>query len=122
MYVDVQAGSGGGGGGGGETRAAINRIVPLPSLADQGGIDFDNRRLTLYYDNNLIPDAPSSETVKGRFLCVSGGTAPINVPINASERVVVNIPQNACAASLHLDELPANVARGSLSALVEYSD
>jgi hypothetical protein len=125
LYVDLQAGSGGGGGGGGGGGAPVNRIIPLPSLAEQGGIDFDRRRLTLYYDDNLIPNAQPSLTVTGRFLCVGGGAAAINVPINAGQRAVVNIPQDACAASLHVDPPPAGPplqVRGPLSALVGYSD
>jgi hypothetical protein len=120
LYVDLQAGIGGGGGGGGGAGAAINRIVPLPRSSNQDEIDFHHRRLTLYYDNNLITGAPSSVTVTGRFFGVSA--SPINVTVNAGECHVVEIPRQACAASLHVDPLPAPGVRGPLSALVEYSN
>ena len=118
LYIDLQSGSGGGVGGGGG--GPINRIVPLPRSSNHDEISFDHRRLTLYYDNNLVTGAPSSVTVIGRFF--GGAASPINVTINAGECHVVEIPHEACAASLHVDALPPpGGARGPLSALVEYS-
>jgi len=112
LYVDQQAGTG--------PNAPIDRIVPLPHLSQGHGIDFRNRRLTLSYDNNLIPNAPATVTVTGRFLPAPG--SPINVTVNAGECQVVDVPPEACAASLHVNPAQPGTARGPLTALVEYSD
>jgi hypothetical protein len=110
LYVDQQAGGG--------PNAPIDRIVPLPHLGGDNGIDFDRRRLTLSYDN-LPAGAPNSVHVTGRFL--GGGGAQIDLTIQAGECHVVDAPREACAAALRVDPAPAGSVRGPLSALVEYS-
>ena len=114
LYVDQQAGGG--------PNQAIDRIIPLPRVAGDHDDDepkFDHRRLTLAYDN-LPPTALNSINVTGRFLGVAG--APINVTINAGQCLVLDVPRDACAAALHVNQPPAGSLRGPLSALVEYSD
>src|SRR5690242_8308265 len=111
LFVDQQAG--------GRPNQPIDRIVPLPHLGGHNGIEFDRRRLTLSYDNPQ-PTALSSLTVTGRFLGVAG--SQINVTINVGECQVLDVPRDACAAALHVDQPPAGNVRGPLSALVEYSD
>jgi hypothetical protein len=112
LYVDQQAGGG--------PNQPIDRIVPLPHLGGgQTGIVFNHRRLTLSYDNPQ-PTALGTLTVTGRFL--GGAGTPINVTINAGQCHVLDIPRDACAAALHVDQPPAGNVRGPLSALVEYSD
>jgi hypothetical protein len=113
LYIDQQAGQGG--------NAPITRIVPLPPLANQDGIQFDHRRLTLSYDNlptivNANP--PPFVVVTGRFLPISLNI-PINVTLTAGECRVVEVPTGACAASFEVD--PTNPPHGPISALVEYN-
>lgn len=110
LYVDQQAGGG--------NNAPIYRIVPLPRISHDGGIHFDQRRLTLIYDD-LPPASLPSLNVTGRFL--GGATAPINVTVVAGECHLVDIPTNACAASLFVNSPTPGKVRGPLTALVEYN-
>lgn len=112
LYVDQQAGGG--------PSQPIDRIVPLPHHGDDDdGISFEERRLTLAYDNIPVTALPNL-TVTGRFLGVAGAT--INLTLTAGQCQVVTIPRQACAVALHVDPPPAGNVRGPLSALVEYSD
>jgi hypothetical protein len=100
--------------------AATDRLVPLPRLGlGNDPLEFDQRRLTLLYDN-LPATSPNSVTVTGRFLGVALGT--INVTINAGGYVELDVPRDACAAALHVDAPAANTVIGPLSALVEHKD
>jgi hypothetical protein len=89
-------------------------------------LEFDQRRLTLSYDNatNLPAgfSSPSSVNVTGRFLGVPPALAPINVTINAGLCLELDVPRDACAATLHVNEPGAFIVIGPLSALVEYKD
>jgi hypothetical protein len=106
LYIDQQPVQGPGG--------ASHRIVPLPLLSNQDEIHFDYRRLTLSYDG-----PPSTVNVTGRFL-PSSLNVPINVTLTAGQCHVVDIPREACAASLTVN--PGNSPwHGPVSALVEYN-
>lgn len=110
LYLDQSAGGG--------PNAPVDRVVLLPRLGD-GQLEFDRRRVTVVYDN-LPAGAPNAVTVTGRFLGGTGG--PINVTINAGQCLVLDVPHDACAATLHVNPPPAGTARGLLSVLVEYKD
>src|SRR3954452_24321215 len=120
LYVDQQAGSGGGGGGGGGQNQPIDRVVPLPRLGN-GHLEFDDRRLTLSYDNVPSATAVNPLPVTGRFLGTAAAS-PISVTVTGGQCLVLQVPRDACAAALHLDPAPTGRVRGPLSALVEYRD
>jgi len=119
LYVDLPAGSGGGAVPGGAANQPIDRVIPLPRLGN-GHLEFDDRRLTLSYDNVPVGNAVNPLHVTGHFL----GTAapsPIDVNVNGGHCLVLEVPRDACAASLHVEPVAGKV-RGPLSALVEYRD
>jgi hypothetical protein len=109
LYVDQSAGGG--------PNAHINRVVPLP--VSSGDIRFGDRRLTLYYDNQL-PGAMPSVSVDMRFLGTGSATS---IQLNAGDCQPIDVPREACAVSLHVDPAPATppgTTRGAISALVEF--
>jgi hypothetical protein len=109
LYVDQSAGGG--------PNAHINRVVPLP--VSSGDIRFGDRRLTLYYDDQL-PGAMPSVVVDVRFL---GAGSATTINLNAGDCQPIEIPREACAASLHVDPAPTTPpgsTRGAISALVEF--
>ena len=110
LYIDQSAGGG--------PNAAINRVVPLPvTSGGNDDIPFRARALTLYYDDQP-PATMSTITVTVRFLGTGGGTT---IDLNAGDCRPVDVPPEACAASLQVDPPAAGAVRGALSALVEYA-
>ena len=120
LYVDLQAGSGGGGGPGGAANQPIDRVIPLPRLGN-GHLEFDDRRLTLSYDNVPVATAVDPLQVTGRFLGTAAAS-PIDVKVSGGHCLVLEVPKDACAASLHVAPVATGTVRGPLSALVEYRD
>jgi len=123
LYVDPSLSAASVGG----QRLATDRIVPLPRLGlGDDPLEFDQRRLTLSYDNatNLPAGftSPNSVNVIGRFLGVPPFSATINVTVNAGQCLELDVPRDACAAALHVNAPGANDVIGPLSALVEYKD
>lgn len=109
LYIDQSAGGG--------PNAAINRVVPLPVTSGGNDITFRARGLTLYYDDQPPATMPTI-VVAVRFL---GTGAVTTIELNAGECRPIEVPPEACAASLHVDAPAAGATRGALSALVEYT-
>jgi hypothetical protein len=113
LYIDQTAEAG--------ADAPIHRIVPPPPLFNQDGIHFNDRRLTLFYDNlpaNANPPIPATVHVTGHFLGVSADTFPLDKMLKAGNRHVVSVPSAACAVVLEV--LPTTPPHGPITALVEY--
>ena len=110
LYIDQGAGGG--------PNAAINRVVPLPvTLGGNDEIPFRARGLTLYYDDQPPATMPTI-MVTVRFLGTGAGTT---IQLNTGDCRPIDVPPEACAASLHVDAPAAGAIRGALSALVEYA-
>jgi hypothetical protein len=78
-----------------------------------------NTAVTLYYDDQ-VPGALPSVVVDVRFLGAGSG---FSVQLRAGDCRPIEVPSEACAASLHVGPAPTTppgTTRGAISALVEF--
>jgi hypothetical protein len=111
LFVDQPAGGG--------PTGAIQRVIPLIAVGNQGEISFDHGRLSLAYDN--FGTGSATVDVLARVI-THNGTVRLNttfsIPVGRTH--ITDIQQGDVAASLTVTG-PAG-ARPALTALVTFDD